>query len=210
MSNDITINISNKDAGDEYIVIFQKPKNVNEIYKTLFPVAWQVIPLGNEGSQSITYPVQLQLTVKESEQFYNAKSRGTIRNVGIGQVWKFYNRGDFDELDQLNEPTVDGVVVVRNEAAQKIDVGLAKNGKPLVVKRQVGESDQAEFQLTPTLYFAYVNDLQEGELIKSEISASKTYALDLTNLKSVDIDLSMKDEGTGQKQWTVSHRVAAS
>lgn len=210
MSNDITINVSNKDAGDEYILAFQKPTNLNEIYETLFPVAWQVLPLGNGGSQSVTYPVQLQVMVKESKPFYEATSRGTLRDASFGEVWRFYNNGDFDELDLLSEPTVDGVVVCRNEAAQKIDVGLAKNGVPLIVKRQVGEGDQAEFQLTPILYFSYVNHIQEGELIKSEISASKTVALNLTNLRSVDIELSVKDPITGQLQWTINNQVAAS
>ncbi len=110
----ININIFNKDVGDEYIVVFQKPTNLNEIYKTLFPVAWKVIPLGAGGKQCIKYPLEVQLIVTEHQPSYNADERSTIRDVEVGQVWRFYRRGDFNELDIVNESTVEGVVVCRN------------------------------------------------------------------------------------------------
>ncbi|MBD2562719.1 MULTISPECIES: hypothetical protein [Nostoc] len=209
-NGDITINLSNKDAGDQYILVFQKPTNLNEMYDTLFPTAWKIVPLGNAGSDSITYPVSLQIQVKESAEVYDSKQRGTIKSTPVGQLWQFYTQGNFQRLEQVSGQTVDGLVGCVNNASQKIDIGLAKDGTSLVIKRGVSKGDQANFKLTPKLYFAYATDLQEGDLIKSDVSASKLYELDLTNLKSIDIELSLKDSTSGEKQWKATNRVVAS
>ena len=164
-SNAITVNLSNKDAGNQYILVFQKPFNVNEMYETLFPTAWKVIPLGNGGNVSITYPVEIQIMIKESAPVYDARNRGTIKESPLGQMWKFSVDGAFNNLQQVPDKTVDGLVGCINTAPQLLDIGIAKNGTTLVVKRKVSQDDQANFKLTPHLYFAYVNDLQEGELI---------------------------------------------
>lgn len=211
MSSDITIRVSNKDAGKQYILVFQKPDtNLNEMYDTLFPVAWKVLPLNSGSDQSVTYPVQLEIMVKESTASYDARTRGTVQETPTGQMWRFTNDGDFNVLEKVSGATVDGLMGCRNEAPQKIDIGLAKNGTPLVVKRGVAQGDQANFKLTPKLYFAYVTDVQAGELIKSDVSASKLFELDLTNLKSVDIELSIADQNTGKKQWAARNRKSAS
>jgi hypothetical protein len=208
-SGDITINLSNKDAGKLYIVAFQKPTNLNQIYKTLFPTAWKIVPLGNDGSDSIVYPVSLEIMVEESVAVYNAMRRATKKPTQVGQMWKFSIDGDFQTLDPIPDQTVDGEMGCINKSPQLIDIALAKDKTPLVVKRQVAQDDQAIFQLTPKIYFAYVSDLQEGDLITSDISASTLYELDLTNLKSIDLELSA-DPTTGKKKWTASNRKAAS
>lgn len=211
MANDIVIRVSNKDAGKQYIVVFQKPVDtLNEMYDTLFPTAWKVLPLNNGAHQPIAYPVALQLSVKESTKIFDATERGTIVDSPVGQMWEFAMEGDFSGLTMLEERTVDGLVGCRNSAPQRVDIGLAKNGTNLVIKRAVSQGDQANFKLTPKLYFAYVSDLQQGELIKSDISAAKVYELDLTNLKSVDIELSVADQNTGKKVWIERNRRSAS
>jgi hypothetical protein len=147
--------------------------------------------------------------VKESAAAYDSKARGTIKSTPVGQLWQFYTQSNFQRLEQMSGKTVDGLVGCINNASQKIDIGLAKDGTPLVIKRAVSKGDQANFKLTPKLYFAYANDLQEGDLIKSDVSASNLYELDLTNLQSIDLELSA-DPITGEKKWTQSNRKAAS
>jgi hypothetical protein len=208
-SGDITINLSNTNAGKLYIVAFQKPTNLNQIYKTLFPTAWKIVPLGNDGSDSIVYPVSLQIMVQESVAVYNAMRRATKKQTQVGQMWQFSIDGDFQTLEPIPDQTVNGEMGCINKSPQLIDIALAKDGKPLVVKRQVAQDDQAIFQLTPKIYFAYVSDLQEGDLITSDVSSSTLYELDLTNLKSIDLELSA-DSTTGKKKWTASNRKAAS
>jgi hypothetical protein len=210
MSNPITITVSNKDAGNLYILVFQKPPNVSEMYDTLFPTAWKVLPLSNSSSANISYPMELQIMVKESAASYDARDRGTIKETEVGQLWQFFVDRDFPMLKKVPGKTVDGLMGCVNKAPQKIDVGLAKGGKTLVVKRKVSQDDQANFKLTDKLYFAYVNDIEEGELIKSDISASKTYELSLMNLKSVEIELSVEDHNTGKKKWIERNRKSAS
>lgn len=211
MSSDISIRVFNKDAGKQYILLFQKPEtNLNEMFDTLFPVAWKVLPLNSYSSETLVYPVRLEVMVKEYDQFYHADDRGTNRETPLGQLWQFSTEGDFNVLEMRAGETVDGLVGCVNKSPQYVDIGLAKNGAPLVVKRRVAEGDQANFKLTPKLYFAYVSDVQQGELIKSDISASMLYELDLTNLKSVDIELSVADSHTGRKQWKESNRTSAS
>lgn len=208
-SGDITINLFNKNAGKQYIVAFQKPTNLNQIFKTLFPTAWKIVPLGNDGSDSIVYPVSLQIMVQESVPVYNAMRRATKKPTPVGQMWKFSIDGDFQTLEPIPDQPVNGEMGCINKSPQLVDIALAKDGTPLVVKRKVAQDDQAIFQLTPKLYFAYVTDLQEGDLITSDVSASTLYELDLTNLKSIDLELSA-DLTTGKKKWKESNRKAAS
>jgi len=205
----ISINVSNLNAGKQYIVVFQKPQNTAEMFDTLFPIAWKILPLNDRQKQGITYPVELEIMVKESAPSYDAKDRGTVKETPVGQLWEFAKDGDFTDLKMVPGKTVDGLVGCLNKCPQYLDIGIAKNGTPLVVKRRVAQEDRAQFKLTPKLYFAYVYELQEGELIKSDISANKLYELDLTNLKSIDIELSA-DGTTGKKSWKASNRVAAS
>lgn len=210
MNSDIQINVRNRDAGNQYIMLFQKPTNINEMYDTLFPTAWKVLPLASGSQASVVYPISLQILVKEYTASFDAKNRGTTRDTEIGQMWKFRNDGAFNVLEPMSGQTVDGLMACVNDAPQRIDVALGKAGSPLVVKRGVSNGDQANFKLTPTLYVAYVNDIEEGELIKSDVSASKVFEVDLTNLRSIDLELQLLDKDTGKKGWRASNTKKAS
>ncbi|NEQ41848.1 MAG: hypothetical protein F6K40_38980, partial [Okeania sp. SIO3I5] len=98
-NQDITIKLSNKNAGNQYIVVFQKPFNVDEMYDTLFPTAWKLIPLGNGGEVTITYPMMIQIMVKESVPVYDAQNRGTIKESNLGQMWEFFIKDKFNLLE---------------------------------------------------------------------------------------------------------------
>ena len=90
MSNDVSIQVFNNTLDqDIYICVFQKPDeaNANEIYTTLFPVAWKILALGpNQTCDPIIYPVQLQLSVAESQPAKNAINRATFQDCDEGQV----------------------------------------------------------------------------------------------------------------------------
>jgi hypothetical protein len=208
--NDITINVKNKDTGNRYIVLFQKPAELRQMYDTLFPIAWKILPLGNNQNNTISYPVQLEIMVKEYQAVYDARTRGTIQNINVGEIWNFKKDGDFTSLTKTGDTTVDGLFGCKNSVPQKIDVGAAKNGTTLVVQRQVGQDELVHFKLTPKIYVAYVRELIEGDLIKSDISQNKLCEVDLTNLLSVDVELSYENEATGKTKWTISNEKFAS
>ncbi len=210
MNNDITINVRNRDAGNQYIMLFQKPTNINEMYDTLFPAAWKVLPLASGSQAGVVYPVSLQIMVKEYTASFDAKNRGTTRDTELGQLWKFRNEGAFNVLETVSGQTVDGLMACMNSAPQRVDISLGKAGSPLVIKRGVPQGDQANFKLTPTLYVAYVADVEEGELIKSDVSSSKVFEVDLTNLRSIDLELQLLDKDTGKKGWVASNIKKAS
>ena len=141
MSNDVSIQVFNNTIDqDLYICVFQKPDeaNSNQIYTSLFPVAWKILALGpNQTCDPIIYPVQLQLSVIESQDARNATNRATYQDCDEGQVWSFERPGMFSDVTLTAGTTPEGEVVVQNNSHEKVDIGLAKNGTNLVVKKNV-------------------------------------------------------------------------
>ena len=102
MSNDVSIKVHNKtEDRDLYICVFQKPGDANsgEIYTSLFPVAWKILPLGSHQSCSqIIFPIQLQISVTESQVADNAIKRETYQDVNEGETWSFQRPGMFSDV----------------------------------------------------------------------------------------------------------------
>ena len=212
MSNDITINVTNETTESMYIAVFQKPEaaNPNEMFDTLFPVAWRVLPLTEDQTTTITYPVSLQIAVKDYVPSYDASTRATIKDSEVGLMWEYVQDGDFTKLEKTDQKTKDGLLGCDNKAPKVIDVGLAKDHKILIVKRNVGQGRKAEFKLTPFLYFLADTDLTEGALVKSQVMVDKAQELDLTNLKSVDVILFYQNPDTKLLGWRIENKHFAS
>ncbi|MEO3430486.1 hypothetical protein AAFN88_16630 [Pelagibius sp. CAU 1746] len=215
MANDVSISVFNKTANrDLFITIFQKPQtaNPNVIYTSLFPVAWEVLALGpNQTADPVVYPVQLQLQVTEHNSAINAIRRKTLQDVDEGQVWSFKRPGVFSELTQSGKAKgVDGVVVCQNNSTEFIDVGIAKNGSMLTVQEDLAEGEQADFQLTPKLYFLALSNLQKGDIIRSDQVTQGAFEVDLTNLQSIDVTVTTSNVASGKLAWATSNAVAAS
>ncbi len=212
MSNDVSIQVFNKTDDQElYICVFQKPEeaNPNEIYTTLFPTAWKILALGpNQTSDPIIYPIQLQMSVTESQDAKAATNRTTFQDCDEGQIWSFERPGMFSDVTLKGGKTPEGEVVIQNNSQEKVDIGLAKNGTNLVVKKNVIEGDQAVLQLTPTLYFLAASDLQKGDLIRSDDITEKAFALSLTNLASADVVVSTADHVSGKLAWAATNKVS--
>lgn len=204
---DITIKVVNESSDNAYIMFFQKPElaNPNLIYSDIFPVAWRVVPLNPNSTSTIIYPMQLQVTAQEHQPVYNANDRLTYQDTNQGQAWKFSTKGDFASL--IPDGKSDGSeIILRNNAPQPIDAGLAKDGKVLLVQRKVGLDEQAVFQLTPKLYAVYTRDITEGDLIRADTAPQLTQVIDLTDLQSVTVALVNGQPGTGQKKWEMRDR----
>lgn len=215
MANDVSINVSNQTADRNlFITMFQKPEsaNPNVIFTSLFPVAWEVLALGpNQTCDPITYPVQLELLVTEHNSAINAIHRHTVQDVNYGEVWAFKRPGIFSNLtEDGTKKGVDGVVVCENNSTEFIDVGMAKNGSFLTVQENLAEGEQADFQLTPTLYFLALSNLKKGDIIRSNQVTQNAFPVDLTNLASVDVTIETANLASGKLRWVVSNKVAAS
>ena len=151
----------------------------------------------SQTADPIIYPIQLQVSAKAYKKIWDASNRFTVKNSDLGQVWTYSRAGDFTHLTPVEgEETVDGLIAARNDAPQKVDFGLAKNGSTLVVQRGVAFRDQANFKLTPKLYFMYNSNLIEGDLIKSDQSSQNHVEVDLTNLSSIDVSIETADPET--------------
>lgn len=215
MSNNVSIQVFNQTQDrDLYICVFQKPGEAQsgKIYTDLFPVAWKILPLGpNQTSDPIIYPNQLQLSVTESQDADSAVNRATFQDCNEGETWIFNRPGDFSDVTQSSDPAnPDGVVALQNDSFEKIDVGLAKNGTTLVVQKNLAQGEQADFQLTPMLYFLAVSNLQEGDLIRSDQVTQKAFSISLTDLASADVTVSTASSVSGLLEWSVSNEVSSS
>ena len=214
MSNDVTINVTNStDDRDLFIAIFQKPDqaNSNIIYSSLFPVAWQVLPLGpHQTADPVIYPIQLELKVTETERFDSAIHRSTVQEVEYNQVWDFkIPDTPFSELVRNKDQAgVDGVVAVRNLSNERIDAGLAKNGSFLMKQLDIASGEQADFQLTPKLYFLAVSNIKKGDLIRSNQVTQNAFEVDLTGLSGVDVTITTENQTSGKLKWEANTTAA--
>lgn len=205
---DIKIKLVNESDDNAYILLFQKPEaaNPNRIFTDLFPVAWRVVPLGHNSSASVTYPVNLQVSAREYQHSWDADHRMTHQDTDQGAAWKFELNGDFPSITADKAPTEGSEVILRNNALERVDAGLAKDGKLLVVQRGVGMGEQAVFQLTPKLYAVYTRDIVEGQLIKADTISQHTQEIDLTDLQSCTVALVNGTPGSGEKKWEMRDR----
>ena len=79
-------------------------------------------------------------------------------------------------------------------SGQPFDFGLYKDGELLVTQSNVGVGSQANFQLTPMLYFGVVCDIQLGETFKSLTITQANHEVDLTQyLNGLKITLTRDD-----------------
>ena len=97
---------------------------------------------------------------------------------------------------------MDGVVVIRNQSNEWIDAGLSKNGSFLMKQPNIRAGEQADFQLTPKLYFLALSNIQKGDLIRSDQVTQNAYAVDLTGVGSVDVTVSTQDPTSGRLVWS--------
>ncbi len=81
-------------------------------------------------------------------------------------------------------PNPQGTIVEQNMKpaswpGQPFDFGLYKDGALLVTQHAVGVGNQANFQLTPFLYFGVVSEIQVGTVFKSLTITQTNYKVDL-------------------------------
>ena len=74
----------------------------------------------------------------------------------------------------------DAAIVVKNLkpkswTGQKLDIGMYKSGRQLVVHKAVRVNDQVDFMLQPKLYFAVARNMYAGKAFTSlEVSSTMT------------------------------------
>lgn len=211
-SNDITITITNLTNEDTICGVFQKPTEVNRTFQNLRSLMWKVFPLGQATTQTTVFPMDLQVSVIEANTPANSETRTTVQTAASGQHFDFSFGYDgpysYPILKLANDTNPDDSISITNNSPVKVNMGLSKNGKPLIVQYDVASGDQAFFLPSPKIYVVYGNHLVEGDSVKSNISSATVQEIDLQSAlatKRVELVLGTVDQVNGKKQWSIRY-----
>ncbi len=107
-------------------------------------------------------------------------------------------------------PNPQGTIVEQNMkpaswSGQPFDFGLYKDGSLLVTQHAVGVGSQADFQLTPHLYFGVVSEIQVGAIFKSLTITQRNYMVDLGNYSTGLVMTLTLDPASGEYTFTPSN-----
>ncbi len=107
-------------------------------------------------------------------------------------------------------PNPQGTIVEQNMkpdswSGQPFDFGLYKDGSLLVTQSAVGVGSQADFQLTPFLFFGVVSEMQVGTVFKSLTITQANYEVDLGNYSTGLVMTLTLDPASGEYTFTPSN-----
>lgn len=211
MASDVSITVYNNTRDFQNIVIFQQEDKLNQMFNKLFPIAWKVFPLkgveeGVERKGTILYPVQQSIGVVRNSVSADKLPYGTLditRKADNGQQLKYYlDQNASQNIDLLGEND-DSSISCLNEASELVTIAFAKNGSTLIAQPNVANGDKAVFQLTPKLYFMYINNVKEGDIFKSMQTGANVKEVDLTGYTSITAYLEYTGGAGQEKGWRI-------
>lgn len=196
----IAVTLINETSESVYLCLTQKPEATaeDEVYSTLFPAAWKVVPLAPDSLATVTYRGPSQVMCCESRPQFDAHGRVIFHDTEIGDIWRFVVDGPFSRFEHVGHESRNGVTVV-NGVHELVDVVLASDGNALIARRGLAPEQMAILVPEPVLYAFQARDLGEGDLIKSDTPMVGGHALDLVGLASVT--LALTEDATGAQRW---------
>jgi len=184
------INESN-DQNNSEIVIFQKTQNQDF---GMEPIAWQVIKnCGSGSNHPFEYERHLQISAQDSYGNFTAKI-----DAKPGDLLKMIKDGSGDvlQLEEGQSTSPNEIRVVNSLNAGSINAWCYRSGKAFYKSRSILPASVAMFEFEPKIYFGVVSDIDEGDVITSDILSSVNFECSLMGIRSADIV--MRGGGSGQ------------
>ena len=107
-------------------------------------------------------------------------------------------------------PNPDNAIVIKNVrpktwSGRKFDIGVYKNGKLLVVQKEVHIGDQVDFLLQPRIFFGVVRNMHVGSVFTSLEITSSLAEFDLSNYPYGIVVTLTEAGGSGEYKFTGEH-----
>ena len=180
----IKLNFINKsnDSNNFKVVIFQKnaASDFDEI-----AVAWKVIEnCGILENHPFTY--SLNYNVCSGDSYGNFTPQ---LNAFNGQAFDMLptTSGDMLQISSIPSTNATEVEVRNNLIKGAIDANCYRDGKLLAVKTGLAPGQKAVFEFQPKIYIGVVSQIEEGEIMNSDIISQINSQINLFGITSADI-----------------------
>ncbi|WP_442265505.1 hypothetical protein ACSIGC_14535 [Tenacibaculum sp. ZS6-P6] len=184
MTDNISLNFINKsnNTNNSQVVIFQNniAQNFDEI-----AIAWKVIKNCDRlNNHPFIFPLKFNISVSDSYGNYTPKLQAFN-----GQAFEMIKDTSGDILRLSSTPVVNTneVEILNNLANGSIDVNCYKDGKLLAKKTGVAPGQKAVFEFRPIIYIGVVSQVEEGEIMNSEMISQITTSINLFGITSANI-----------------------
>lgn len=190
MERDIKITYTNKSMNRDLPTVFVFAKNEIPNFDTLKEgVVWRTIPnIGRGSSSSFVYPIFTEVGATWQDGMNKTQvlpseigKRYTVSQNDTGIVLVANgNASDTKSIDVNNDANIeDGV-----------SASLYKDNKVMLTKNIVGFGQKATFVLKPKLYWGIASEIEESQLINSEVlNTDSFFEQDLEGITEVNISL---------------------
>ncbi len=189
MPTEVKITYINESGHTDNPTIFVFTKNVIPTFDALKDgVAWRAMPgIGKGSSSSFIFPVET--TVQATWGGCN-KTRMITADIGKRYTVEADDTGII--LSPNGEAAQNTAIEVNNNVhvVGGIHAQLCKDGKPIMIKKQVAYGQKSTFILHPKLYWGIASEIQEGHNISSAIlNTDHFFEQDIEGVSSVDVVL---------------------
>ena len=189
MNIEITFINHSEDTNSPSIVIFQKNKATDSNEPT---VAWRVIEkCGINWSHKFSYP--LDFSVSTADSYGNIFE---LQTAFYGQKWDIQESHSGVSLDLSSDPSsAPTEVEIKNSLSNhSMDAQIYRDGN-LLATQTISPQQKAVFEFEPILHVGVVDQLEEGDVINSDLLANITQQFSLLGITKAD--LIMTGGGTG-------------
>jgi hypothetical protein len=195
---DIQLNFINNsnDTNNSQVVIFQK--NVATDFDEP-AVAWKVIDISGRGDQH-PFVFSAETAVGSSDSYGNITMH---LNAGNGQVFQVVDSASGNSLVPAPAQGAQNEIAVHNKLAKgAITANIYRSGRLLATKTGVAPQQKAAFSFKPAIWVGVVQQVEEGQVMNSDIMSSINTEISLLGIASADIVMTGGGPGAGSQPFS--------
>jgi hypothetical protein len=181
---DIKLNLINRsgDVNNSDYVVFQKNAATDVNVQS---VAWIVIKnLGNSDNHPFVYPMEFSVGAKDSDGNYMPQIEA-VNNTTYEVAMARSGHVLRPSTTPAANPTE--VEVWNNLNLGSIDAQIYRDGLLLASKVNVAPGSKANFQFLPKVFIGTVSQVNQGDVMNSNVTVQYLTELDLLGVSSADI-----------------------
>lgn len=187
MESAIKLNFVNlsKDNNNSSVLIFQK--NVNPSYNEL-AVAWKVIKSCGIGS---THPFDYfcETKVCAIDSYGNHTYKLSAEPGQAFEVKQNPTGNILVPAAKMSATNSEDIEVVNSLLQGSISAAIYRNGKLVVLKKNIVPQEKAVFQIKPTIWIGHAAEIEEGAILSSAIISRVNTEISLLGIAAADIEM---------------------
>lgn len=137
-------------------------------------VAWKQATAPQSGTKSVGWDLSFNVALAD---YYASGDIGVyessqILSTNLGQGWQVVNPSGTQELVTSTTSVPGGYIYITNNSGKKANVGIGMSDSGSIYQRDMLSGSKAEFKVTPRYWASIFNNVVQGEVISTAISAT--------------------------------------